>query len=199
MTDGYIEMAAAFDSGARENRNDPAPFRHQMLEYRKAGGQMALRFAEKYNRFGKLPGDTVALVFGLPRGSAGEIAQLTKVYKGMMPLAADIEAMQARSIEKGVLQVACNVSAAPNDSAKAQALLKVPDATVPLDVFQFAMAAELQKSAELFSRDKLDDPRKLENLCQLAQTALKGVPESKGTKDLSTKIENILKKLNKKS
>ena len=195
-TNGYIEMAEAYDSGAHANRNDPAPFQKQRNDYRKAGGQMALRFAERYGGLAKLTGD-VALVFGFPRGSAGEIAPLTKVYRGMMPLPADIEAIQTRTIEKNVLQMACEAAGAPNDSAKAQAVLSAPDAKVPMATFQLAMAGALQKSADLYSRDKLDDPRKLQNLCEFAQNALKGVPESKASKELTAKIQNTLKKAKK--
>ena len=195
-TNGYIEMAEAYDSGAHANRNDPAPFQKQRNEYRKAGGQMALRFAEKYSGLAKLPGD-VALVFGFPRGSLAEIPQLSKVYNGMMPGAADIEATQTRTIEKDVLQMACEAAGAPNDSAKAQAVLSAPDAKVPMTTFQLAMAGVLEKAAELYSRDKLDDPRKLENLCGFAQNALKGVPESKATKELAAKIQSTLKKIKK--
>jgi hypothetical protein len=197
MTNGYVEMAEAYDAGAHANRADPSPFQKQRNEYRKAGGQMALRFAERYGGLAKLPGDSVALVFGYPRGSAADIPLLTKVQKGMMPLAADIEAIQTSAIEKGVLQMASEAVGAPNDSAKAQTLLSAPDAKAPMATFQLAMAEALQTAASLYSRDKLDDPKKVETLCQFAQAALKGVPESKTTKDLNTKIQNALKKARK--
>jgi hypothetical protein len=190
-------MAEAYDSGSHVNRNDPASFQKQRNEYRKAGGQMALRFAEKYSALAKLPGDSVALAFAYPRGSAGEIVALSKVYKGMMPMAADIEAIQSRAIEKDVQQLACEAAGAANDAAKAQAVLSAPDAKVPVAAFQMAMAGALYKAAELYSRDKLDDPKKLENLCQMAQNALKGQPDSKPLKELTTKIQSTLKKAKK--
>jgi hypothetical protein len=196
-TNGYIELAAAYDAGAKVSRDNFAPFQKQRNEYRKAGGQMALRLGERYGALAKLQGDSVALVFGYPRGSAGEIVALTKVYKGMMPAAADIEAIRTRTIEKNVLQMACEAAGAPNDSAKAQALLSVADAKAPQAAFQLAMAGALQKAADLYARDKLDDPKKVENLCQLAQNALKAVPESKASKDLATKVQNTLKKAKK--
>ncbi len=197
MTNGYIEMAEAYDAGAHANRADPSPFQKQRNDYRKAGGQMALRFAERYGGLAKLPGDSVALLFGYPRGSASDIPLLTKVEKGMMPLAADIEAIQTATIDKGVLQMASEAAGAPNDSAKAQAVLSAPDAKVPMATFQLAMAGALQAAAGLYAREKLDDPKKVETLCQFAQIALKGVPESKTTKDLNTKIQNALKKARK--
>lgn len=196
MTNGDIELAEAYDAGAHANRSDTSPFQKQRNDYRKAGGQMALRLAEKYNGFGKMSGD-VALVFGFPRGGAGEVTQLTKVYKGMMPMAADIEAIERQTVEKNVLQMACQAAGAANDPAKAQALLSAPDAKVPMATFQLAMAGALQKAADLFARDKLDDPRKVESLCQMAQNALKGVPDSKSVKDLNAKIQNSLKKAKK--
>jgi len=196
-TNGYIEMADAYDAGAHANRNDSSTFRRQVTEYRKAGGQMALRFAEKYSGLAKLPAGDVALVFGYPRGSAGDIALLTKVQKGMIPQAGDIEAIQTSAIQKNVLQIACEAAGASNDLAKAQAVLGAPDAKAPLATFQLAMAGALHKAAGLYSRDKLDDPNKLATLCQLAQNALKGVPESKASKDLAGKIQSTLKKAKK--
>jgi len=197
VTNGYIEMAESYDAGAKANRADPSPFQKQRNDYRKAGGQLALRFAEKYSGLAKLPGDSVSLVFGYPRGSAADIALLTKVQKGMMPLPADVDAIEKQAIEKGVLQLACEAAGAPNDSAKAQALLSAPDAKVSMPTFQLAMAGALQKAADLYAREKLDEPKKVETLCQFAQIALKGVPESKTTKDLSAKIQSALKKARK--
>ena len=197
MTNGYIDLAEAYDAGAHANRNDPSSFQKQRNEYRKSGGQMALRFAERYGALAKLPGDSVALVFGYPRGSAADIPQISKVQKGMAPMAADIEAIQTSALQKGVLQMTCEAAGASNDSAKAQALLSAPDTKVPLATFQLAMAGALQKAAGLYARDKLDDPKKVETLCQFAQNALKGLPESKTTKDLTTKIQNTLKKAKK--
>jgi hypothetical protein len=196
-TDGYIEMAEAYDAGAHANRDDSSPFRRQVTEYRKAGGQMALRFAEKYGGTAKLPAGDVALVFGYPRGSAADLPMLEKVQKGMVPQAGDIEAIQTSVIQKNVLQMACEAAGAPNDSAKAQAVLSAPDAKVPPAAFQLAMAGALHKAAGLYARDKLDDPNKLQTLCQLAQNALKGVPESKASKDLAGKIQATLKKAKK--
>jgi hypothetical protein len=196
-TNGYIEMADAYDAGAHANRTDSSTFRRQVAEYRKAGGQMALRFAERYGALAKLPAGDVALAFGYPRGSAGDNPMLTKVEKGMIPQAGDVDAIQTGIIQKNVLQIACEAAGAPNDAAKAQALLSAADAKVPLATFQLAMAGALHKAGALYARDRLDDPNKLQTLCQLAQNALKGVPDSKASKDLAAKIQATLKKAKK--
>ena len=55
------------------------------------------------------------------------------------------------------------------------------------------MAATLFDQAQLYGVQKLDDSGKLKIFCTRALDALKTVPETKQTKDLSTKITKSLK------
>jgi hypothetical protein len=55
------------------------------------------------------------------------------------------------------------------------------------------MATAMFDLSQLYSRQKLDDPEKFKTLCTRAQEALKTIPESKATKDLSAKIDKTLK------
>ena len=48
--------------------------------------------------------------------------------------------------------------------------------------------------AQLFGSRKLDDPEKLKVFSNLASNALKDIPETKQTKELSAKIQTAMKK-----
>ncbi|HKW99139.1 MAG TPA: hypothetical protein VJN43_15475, partial [Bryobacteraceae bacterium] len=66
--------------------------------------------------------------------------------------------------------------------------------TVPRSEFILSMAGTLFDESQLYSMRKLDDPEKLKIFCNRALDALKSVPETKQTKELSTKISKSLKK-----
>jgi hypothetical protein len=57
-----------------------------------------------------------------------------------------------------------------------------------------AMANVLYEESQLFGPRKQDDPEKLKIFTNLASGALKDVPESKQTKELSAKIQGGIKK-----
>jgi len=193
MARGYIELGDRFENGARTNKADPSTFRKNMTMYRGEAGRAALHFAQVFGDFQKTKNDSVPLAFPYPTGSANPPLVLTKIASGIIPTAGDIETAQKQNIARGVLLAACAAVGAPDDVAKTQEIFKAPDAKVARSVFVEAMAAALFDQSQLFSRQKLDDPEKMKVFCTRAQDALKGLPESKTTKELGTKIEKALK------
>jgi hypothetical protein len=198
MAGGYIDLAEGFDNGATAARATALEFRRQASNFRTYASRMALQQAERLDQFNKSKVESVAIPFGFPRGSAAEVPQLVKVAKGVMPLAADLEMLQKRCLERAVLLAVCDAVGAPKDTAKAQQILTGTDVKAPLASFQMAMASSLQRNSALYARDKLDQPDKANIMLQRAAEALKAVPESKETKALGTKIQDALKKINKK-
>ncbi|MFB3829112.1 MAG: hypothetical protein ACE15B_20260 [Bryobacteraceae bacterium] len=194
MAKGYIEMADIFEGGARINKANPLVFRRQVTNARGAASRVALRFAEVFAEFQNTKEDPVPLAFPFPNGSPALPPVLTRIGNGILPQEADLEAAQKGSISRGVLLAACQAAGAPGDAAKAQAMFKAGDAKVPRGQFVLAMAAVLHDSAQLFTRNKLDQPDKLQIFCERALETLKGLPENKDTKDLKAKIEATLKK-----
>jgi hypothetical protein len=194
MAAGYREMADTYTSGARANRSDPSAFRTQASNHRAFANRLALHFAENFAQMDKLKDANVALAFGLPPGNAAEVVEFAKLGTGRVLTPAEVDSMQKRAIERGVLLAACSAAGAPDDPAKTEAILKAPNAQVARATFIFAMAQALYNQSQLYTRDKLDDPDKVTLFCQRAQNALKTVPESKDTKALMTKIQTTLKK-----
>jgi hypothetical protein len=193
MARGFGELADRFEAGARANKSDPGSFRKNMNMYRSQASRLSLHFAEVFSAFQKSQDEAVPLAFSYPTGSANPPLVLTKVASGMSPASGDVETAQKQNVERGVLLAACAAAGAPDDPAKTQEVLKSPDAKVPRAVFITAMASALYDQSQLFSRRKMDDPEKMKILCSRAQDALKSIPESKESKDLSGKIEKTLK------
>ncbi|HYW41476.1 MAG TPA: hypothetical protein VE959_01385 [Bryobacteraceae bacterium] len=194
MAAGYMDVADNYALGARVNKSDPTSFHRQVSDNRAMANRMALQLAENFGKVDKLKGDTVPLAFGYPKGNAAPIAQFKKVAGGMPLPPAEMESVQQQAVERGVLLAACRAAGAANDTAKAEQVLNSADPQVPRATFMAALADGLFSAAQLYSWDKLDQPQRVELLCQRAQEALKAAPQSKETKELSTKIQNLLKK-----
>jgi hypothetical protein len=195
MTRGYMEVADHFEGGARINKADPTSFRRQTSQNRNAAGRMALRFAEAFGSFQTRTEDPVVLDFAFPTGSAAPVAMLTKVSNGMLPPSNEIEAGLRAAMRRAVLLNTCRAVGSPDDAAKTQEIFKAGEVKLPRAEFVLAMAAAMHDTAEVYSRNKLDDPQKMEIFCTRAQEALKSVPESKERKELLAKIAATLKKI----
>jgi len=199
MANGYMEAANAYEKGAKIDKAQPDPFRRQMVLGRNAAGRMVLGFADKFEAFNQLTIDPVPLAFGFPKGTAAEVPQLLRASTGVMPAAPLVETALQQAIQRNVILAACKAAGLPNDPAKAGPILAAPDAKVARATFQLAMANTLFSMAQMYSRDKLDDSEKLGILCQRAQNALKSVPESSDSKELTDKIVRALKQMPKRS
>jgi len=191
---GYADLADNYEKGARANKTDPTWFRRRVSEYRTQAKQLSLQFADRFAKFGQLKGDTVALAFGYPKGSAAVTAQLTRMAGGIALPQADVDLALAQTLQRNVLMEACRAAGAPEDTAKGESVLKDPEAKVPRATFLMAMAQNLYDLSQIYTPMKADDPEKMKIFCERAEGALKPVPESKDTKALSAKIQKVLKK-----
>jgi hypothetical protein len=194
MANGYIDLAEHFEGGGRVNKSDPVVFRKQVSNARGAANRLALRFAEVFAEFEKAKEEDVLLAFAFPTGSPSRPAVMSKIGNGMLPTQADIDAAEKGAVQRGVVLATCRASGTPDDAAKVQAVFRAGEVKVPHAVFTLAMAHALHEHAQLFSRNKLDQPERLKIFCERAQAALKTLPESKETKDLNGKIQATLKK-----
>jgi hypothetical protein len=195
LTAGYVDVAENYASGERMNRSAFTTFHRVVSESRNMAGRLSLQFAESFANFDSVKGDTVTLAFAFPRGSAAPVPQFSKVASGIALSAAEAETAQQRALDRGVVLAVCRAAGAPDDSAKAEELLKGGTAKVPRATFIMAMAETLYSQSQLFTPDKLDEPDKLRIFCERAEAALKSVPESKESKELNDRIHVALKKL----
>ena len=195
---GYMDLADNFEYGARANRANPTPFRRQVQQLRSLAATAAMQCAETTHKFlNDNKGDSVALEFPYPTGSAAEPVQLQRVAKGMIIPDADIETLQKAMVQRGVLLTATRMVGASDDPAKALETFKSGDVKVPRATFLLATAKALYDEAALYSPQKLDQPDRAKLLCNQATEALKGVPESKESKELADKIGKLVKPVKK--
>jgi hypothetical protein len=192
MARANSEMSDRFEAGSRANKTDTS-FRRNMNTYRAQASSLALRFAQAFGDFQKSKEESVPLAFAYPNGSANAPLAMTKIASGILPPIGDIDIAQKQNTERCILLTLCAAVGAADDPARAQEIMKAPDAKVSRAVFVTAMAGILFDQSQLFGRQKLDDPEKMKVFCARAQEALKTVPETKATKDLNAKIEKSLK------
>jgi hypothetical protein len=193
MARGYIDLANNFDDGARANKENPTEFRRRTNAYRGQADRMAVEFVEAFGKFQQGKQDPVPIAYPLPTGSAAPVTQLGRVATGILLAPAEIEPAEKRSIERAVLLQACAAAGAPDDVAKAQDLLKAGTLQVPRAAFVTMMSSTLFDESKLYGPRQIDKPDRVKIFCNRALDALKTVPETKQTKDLSTKIAKSLK------
>ncbi len=191
---GYMELADNYAIGARVNKSDPSGFRRVVSNSRGSANRLALQFADNFGKFDKLKDSNITLAFAFPKGSGGQVTQLIKVTSGIILPAAEADTAQKRALERGVVLATCRAVGAPDDSARTAEIMKAGVTQVPRNTFMLAMTQSLFEESQLYAATKLDQPQKMQILCQRAQEAIKGLPESKETKDLSGKIEKAMKK-----
>jgi len=191
---GNMELADDYAIGARTNKSDPSAFRRVVSDSRGTANRLSLQFAENFGKLDKLKDGPITLAFAYPKGSGAPVAGLNKVTNGIILPAPEAETLQKRTIERGVVLAVCRAAGAPDDAAKTAEILKTGEAQIPREKFLLAMTQALYEESQLYVATKLDEPQKMTIFCQRAQETLKKLPESKETKDLAAKIENVLKK-----
>jgi hypothetical protein len=194
MARGNMDLADNFEYGVKAKKADPGGFRKYISNSRSTAGRLGLQFAEAFMRFQKGKDDPVVLAFHFPSGSAAPVPEFTRASVGQPLLPTEIESAQKHAIERAILLQTCAAAGAADDTAKALDLFKSGSAQVPRATFMTAMANVLYDQAQLFGPRKLDDPEKMKVFSNLASGALKDIPETKQTKELSAKLEAGMKK-----
>ena len=167
-----MELADNYSSGARTNKTEAATFLHKAMEYRTMSSRLALQFAQNVEKMGQVPAGAILLDFGVPIGTAAMPPQYHQIAKGRELTPEDADAAVKLAIERNVLLAACLAGGAPNDPAKAEAILRGGSASIPRATFAKAVATMLDDESQLYSRNKLDDPDKLAVFHQRAQNVL---------------------------
>jgi len=195
LAHGYYDLAEAYETGAKANRQNPTPFRKQVTAYRSFSSAAALEFAETVHVFLDKDKDAdVLLACEFPNGSAVEPPNLAKVEKGMLMQESEREQLEAAMLQRGVVRSMSLVVGTPDDSAKALELFKAGEPKVPRATFVYGLAKSLFDLSSLYGSNRLDQPQRLKLLCDEALAALAGTPETKDTKALTAKIQAAVKK-----
>lgn len=198
MAKGYMELADAFEHGARNNKANAIPLRRQTGAMRTNANSLALMTAEGFAAFQEKNKDAeIVLAFPFPSASAGMVPQIAKAGQGLVLPAEEIEAGLKNNLKRAVLMQTCLAAGAKDDIAKTQALFQAGEVKVPRGVFSMAMASALYDEALLYGEMKLNIPDRTKLMLEKAAEAVKAAPDSKESKELAKKIEEGLKKMKK--
>jgi hypothetical protein len=196
LAQGYLDLAQAYEAGAKANRLNPTPFRKQVSMLQSLGSASALEFAEGVHLLlDKNKDADTLLAFDYPTGSMSEPANLRKVSAGMLMQDSEAEQLLNTMLQRGVVRTVSQVTGTPEDAAKTLELFKAGEPKVPRPTFLFGLAKSLNDVSALYGPTRLDQPQRLRLLCQQALDALGAIPETKDTKALKDKIQAALKKL----
>ena len=197
LTQGYIALAETYEAGARMNRANPMPFRKQVSALRSQASASAIQFTEDVHRMMELDKDpNLLLAFAFPAGTIGEPAALKRVAGGIIVQDSEREQLQAAMLQRGVLLSACAMAGSPDDAAAAQEKFKAGELRVPRDTFLLAAGTLMQEQSDLFTGNKLDQPRRLKLMSEEALEALRAIPQTPKSKSLIEKVQARLKKAN---
>ncbi|MBS1827709.1 MAG: hypothetical protein JST93_20510 [Acidobacteria bacterium] len=196
LAQGHMEVANSYEMGARQNKNNPTPFRKETMDNRSSASNYATQFVADFAKFSKAAAEPqIPLSFPAPPGSPAKLAALDKVASGLQASIGEMESTRRDAIRRAVLLATCEAAGVENDSAKVTELLKSGSANVSRETFLKAMAATLYEQAGLFGKQKLGRPDHQKHFLNMTSEALKGVADSKESKELKKKIEADLKSI----
>jgi len=199
IASGLMDVADSYEKGARVKKAAMASHLTQMAKYRSRADRQALQCGETFLKFKNAqPGPAIELAFGYPRGSALPVQGLMKIAQGILVPEAELESIERQSIERSVLMMTSRAVGAEGDPAKAQEAFRTTPVQVPREKFRYAMAAAMRDFADFYGPRKLDRPDRQKLFLEEALDALKGLPETKDSKKLTSDIRTILKKLPKR-
>jgi hypothetical protein len=189
MAKGYMELADAFDNGARANKTNQMPFRRQSSDLRTTANGLALMTAEAFTAYMEKNKDTDAvLAFPFPSASTAPVPLWAKASQGLATTSDEVEDGLKNNLKRNVLLATCSAAGAKDDVAKTQQMFNAGEVKVPRAAFVAAMVSALYDEAQLYGPMKLDIPDKMNIFLAKANEALKSIPETKETKELALRI-----------
>ncbi len=195
QAEGYISLADAFQAGGKASGDQvPVAFRRKLADYRSIAASRSLEFGQALMNWQKSHAEQSVIVdCPFPPASLADLPEVAKIKNGGMLPDASLPALETRVIQQSVAKALAAAVGAPGDAAKAQGILQAGNVQVPRDTFYLAMANNLYDVAQLFSRSALNNTDRLEWMGNKAAELLKSVQETNDSKDLSLKLELMLR------
>ncbi len=199
MAKGYMDVAEAFENGARANQAASSEFRMHRNNYRTLVNRQVAAFWETLVAYKKSnPAGEIPLAFSYPQGSAVPVAALARVGEGIKLSEAELPSVERQAIQRAVLMTTCRFAGAEEDTAKTQQIFSAGEVKVPKETFDFALAKTLNEIAWFYSAYEMDQPDRLKMLNEQALEIAKGLPENDDTKELIRQIESHIKEAEKR-
>lgn len=170
---GHLELAQAYSEGWLKTKKNL--YFTQKADHLKEAKRYGIGLLECYDGCVKQPPEKVVLEFPFPKGSAAEVTELDRIYKGTdMPDALRATAHE-KTLDRGVVRAVGAVLTSPDNSAGAQKALQPGRAEVPTARMLLAMGTTMEKLSTVFDRKNLNEPDKGKIFHERAQDAAKRV------------------------
>lgn len=198
-----VELAQAYADGWKATRTEQTTYARQKNDNLLEAKRHAFDLFEEYGAFAKdlaSPPQPVVLEFSFPQGSAAQVTEMDRVYKGMSVTDAMQATAQDKMVQRGVIRAIGSVLATEDDAAGAQTALKSGRAEVPPARFVLAVAVAFNRLSGTFDRKALNEPEKQklfqDRAVELSKKVLDMKPDAdteKAAKKLQADIEKAQK------
>ncbi len=194
LAKAYIDLADDFRQGIKTQTSPPGSARKLMSDYRTLAETRAIEFAETFIQFMKTPKEpNILLDFPFPTATMAEIAERKQIQGGLLPSGDTMSSVERRMIERSVAEAGAAAVGAPGDAAKAATLFQAGKTQVPREVFMQAMVKALYSQTELFSRELMNKPDRLQLFADQGLAALKTMEDNAQNKELTNNFEMLVK------
>jgi len=194
LAQAYLDLADDFRQGLKTYQTPPALLRKLMSDYRTIAETRSLEFAETFIQFMKAPKEqTVLLDFPFPAANMTEIAERKQIQGGLQPSTDAMTSVERRMIERSVAEAAAAAVGAAGDVARAQPAFQAGKAQVPREVFMEAVLKDLYNQTELFSRELMNKPDRLQVFADQGLAALKTMEDNAANKEMANNFEMLVK------
>lgn len=195
LSQGYKDLADAYDSGARTNLTSPLRFRNEACALRSLAANTALEFTQVVHDLVENPSAKLPLSFAYPSGSVAIPEGIRRVSSGIWLSDAERESVQNAMLQRGVLRTVSRAVGSPGDPARALAVFQSPPVEIAREALLLQMAGLLYEESDLFGPQRMDRPNRRLLMCSEALRALRSLPPNDGSKTLAAQIQETVKKI----
>jgi len=194
LTQGYTELANAYEAGGVADPARALAFRRQATNLRSMAATTALEFAQAVHNMAETDQNAkVLLSFGFPPGSATPPEALSKLSGGAWLPDSERDSLLTAMLQRGVLLAASVAVGSPDDPGKAEAVFQAAEVRIPRETFFYGMAKLLYQEADLFGPMGMDRQDRFILMCRAAAETLQTIPQSQAAEALSAEIRSTLK------
>ena len=198
---GYMELAEAYQDGARKNQGNAPKLQNSIQQYQRDARRHTIDLVESLGTARKMMGtaQSIQLDFPLATGSAAESPTLGIVLGGTAPNEYQAIDAETQTVERGIILATTAAIGAGDDAAKTRTTFETPPVEVAPNIFFLCLATSLLDRSEVFDRDHLNEPDKRDVMLKFAgdfnKPALEGEDEDlkKQAEELQEKIEEAKK------
>jgi hypothetical protein len=194
LTQGFSELADAYESGSPHNPDNPLRFHNQAANLRSVAANDVLQFAQALHTLvGGETGPDIQLAFEFPPGPLRPPERFFEIADGTWPSEPDRDLVQTAMLERGVIEAVAGAVGSPDDLSQARAVFQAAEVRVPTETFIEGMARFLYAQSDLFAPQRMGRPDRVVLMCREAAHALESLPPNERRKKLIAKIQDTLK------